>query len=265
MLKPYIIRTSFLFFVSNKYVMELGILGPEDHDVFGQVADVLEDRDVSVDFLSPETYHSPDDLEAYDGIFLKKSRKPGFQTLRDAEREGIPTFNGFRTHMKTNHNPGSYWHLEQEGLEVPEGSSEGLEGDTVVKPRTETMREEPWREYSPKTDINHFYQRFIENGGIDYKLYVTDLPDKTTVRAISADSKLLYDQDDRTQVETDAEIQEIGERCIKAFDARILGIDLIRPDSGTYVVDINAAPSYRGTDDEAVLADSLEAFLYDEF
>lgn len=243
--------------------MELGILGPEDHDVFGEVAEILSDRDVYVDFLDPESYHYPDDLESYDGVFLKKSREPGFRTLRDAEQEDMPTFNGFCAHMKTNHNPGSYWHLEQAGLDVPRGSSTGLEGDVVVKPRTETMREEPWREQDPEPDTDHFYQRFIENGGIDYKLYVTDLGSETNVTVLSADSKLLYNQDERSQVETDREMQEIGEKCIEAFDAKILGIDLIRPESGTYVVDVNAAPSYRGTDDQTVVAESLENFLYD--
>lgn len=243
--------------------MDLGILGPGDHEVFGEVAEILSSRDVSVDFLDPEKYHSPGDLEGYDGIFLKKSREPGFRTLRDAEMEDIPTFNGFCAHMKTNHNPCSYWHLENEGLSVPDGATTALEGDVVVKPRTETMREEPWREQSPTSDSDHFYQRFIENGGIDYKLYVTDMGDEVNVTALSTDSKLLYDQNDRSQIETDQEMKRIGEQCMQAFDARILGIDLIRPDNGTYIVDVNAAPSYRGTGDEAIVADSLENFLYE--
>lgn len=241
--------------------MEIAILGPEEHEVFGEVASILESRGKNIDFLDPEKVHSPRDISDYEGIVAKKSRPESFQTLRYASLEGVPTYNGFQTHMRTNHNPASCWHLERAGVEVPEWSTYRDTGSEMVrKPAMEIMREEPYMIENFEDVDGYFCQRYIENGGIDHKLYGVRLEDGVEAVTVDTPSKLLSDSGGRKRVETAEDFRAILESVMDVFRANMAGVDVISPEEGNYVVDVNSAPSYRGTGMEEKLADSIQQF-----
>lgn len=241
--------------------MKVAVLGPEDHDVFEEVASLMLEEGIETDFLDPETVYSGSDLERYDGVVAKKSRPESLQTLRNAYEGGISAYNGFNTHMRTNHNPASYWHLENADLMVPEWSTfQEIGSEMVKKPRTEIMREEPYKVEEFEEIDGYFCQRYIENGGIDHKLYGVRLQDSIEVSTVDAPSKLLDSSDERKKVETYEEFQSIVEEVMDIFEANMIGVDVISPESGNYIVDVNSAPSYRGTGMEEVLSESIRQF-----
>lgn len=238
------------------------MLTEEDHEVFAEVGEILSDRNIDVAYLDYNKYHSFSEISKYDGVLAKKSREAAVDTIKKAENSGVSVYNGFQTHMRTNHNPASYWHLSNAGLNVPEWSTFREVGSKMVrKPKSETMREEPFRVKQIDGSRDHLYQEYVENRGIDHKLYGVRLQEEIALTSIETPSKLLNDSSRRRQITSEKEFNSIVESVMDIFDAEMIGVDVISSESEKYVVDVNATPSFRGTDMEPVIADSIQQFL----
>lgn len=239
--------------------MNLGILGPSDHEIFREVGRILQHRGISTDFLEYEE-ELEEELEPYNAILTKKSREEAFQTLKNAERRDIQTVNGFRTHMKTAHNPASYWHASEAGIKVPKWSTNGsFEEENIVKPRLETSRLDPYIQNGEERSSDSFYQEFIENSGTDLKIYVVN-GRENKMFGVKTPSKI-QQKGSRKPFQPDREMREIAEKAAETFNARLLGIDLVENSGEYFAVDFNSAPSYRGTDAEEAIADNIEQLL----
>ncbi len=241
--------------------VKLAIIGPEDHEVFGSVAERLEGRGFTADFLEPGR-EIVEGLEDYDLVLGKKSWDTAIATVRNAEAMGVETVNGFMTHMLTTHNPASYWHASEAGINVPDWSTGAdLEPPLVKKPKTESSRLLPELADKAVPSHDYFYQDFVRNPGIDYKIYGVEVDGRREILGVETGSKILDGDSPREVFRPDDEMEDIASAAMDVFDARLLGVDVIDDGDDYYAVDFNSAPSYRGTAAEELLADSLQELL----
>ncbi len=225
---------------------KVGLMCYREHEVFDEVIENLKESDIEAIYYSPEEIIPPEDLEELDAVFGKRSRNEVYETLFNAEKMGIETYNGFCTHLLSDMNPRSYEILTEGGYDVPKWSYENdLDGKVVKKPVSERMEAEPELKDGVRPEKGFFYQDFIPNSGIDYKLYGIDEGDKKEVFTVRTPSKMRFESDERKLIENDKKLERDVKEIMELFDnARGIGIDVIKADKD-YFIDINAAPSFR--------------------
>lgn len=246
-------------------MVRAGILCNENHEVLSEVAEILEERGVKVDFIDPDEKLEGPEIADYDLVMPKKSREAVYHNMRLAEELGLETMNGFVTGMSTDHNLASIRHLERSGFRVPEIVDQPVkQKEYIEKPLRECYREEPrvLNGHQPREN-GFFLEEYIESDGTDYKLYLID-SEEPYVAGVKTKSKLIDGEAERESFDP-SEVGFDGETArniLSAFyDADFLGVDIIRDDNGEpYIVDVNAAPSFRRVDDAPEeLADAVYA------
>lgn len=234
-----------------------GILCNEDHVVLSEVAEMLEDRGVRVDFLDPEVKLRASDISEYDVMVPKKSREAVYHNMRLADKLGLETLNGFLTGMSADHNLASIRHLEEKGFRVPTPllgtEAERRDGEFAVeKPLLECYRVEPVKMNggSSRGD-DYFLEEFIPSDGTDYKLYIIDCSEPY-VAGVMTDSKLSSGDGERKRFDPGRigfGPEKADEILSTFYDADFLGVDVILNDGDPYIVDVNSAPSFRGVEE----------------
>jgi len=224
----------------------VGLMCNSGHEVFDKVIENLKERNIEAVYYNPEEIIPNEDLEELDAVVGKKSRNEVYETLLNAENMDIKTYNGFYTHFLSDMNPRSYEILTEEGYDVPEWSyKKDLDGKVVKKPISERMRVEPELKDGVRPQKGFFYQDFIPNSGIDYKLYGINEGEKKEVFTVRTPSKMRFENGGRKLIENDEKLEKEVKEIMDLFgNARGIGIDAIKADKD-YLIDINAAPSFR--------------------
>lgn len=234
----------------------VGIICNRDHDVFARVADRLRSTGVRVQFFVPGRPVTADDLSGLSLLMNKKVDPHSFRALRDAEVDGTPTWNGYRTLFLGARLVG-YRALERAGCRVPPVSLDPPDGDYVAKTRFD------WH-FHPDPELNgegDLYQELLDVEPIDYKYYAVDTGEEVLVRVLRATSKLYGDKEYLDLVDPDPEVAACVRRLLRSVGAQALGVDFVRSEGEYWAVDVNPAMSFREADMVGELATSVLALL----
>lgn len=231
----------------------IGVLCNEDHEVLSEVAEILEERGTDVVFLDPGERLNESEVSDYDVMVPKKSREAVYHNMRLADDLELETLNGFLTGMSADHNLASLRRLERSGFNVPGVELQKPEsGEFIEKPVRECYREEPRKlnGHEPRKK-GFFLEEFIDSDGIDYKIYLID-GEEPYIEGLMEPSKLLERSSSREKFdprEVGFGTDEAREVLSTFYDADFLGVDIIESSDGKrYIVDVNAAPSFRGAE-----------------
>lgn len=220
----------------------------KDHEIFSDVAKYLEEDNIDTTFYSTSEIISDEELKNLDVVVGKKSRDEVYQTLRKAESLGTKTLNGLKTHLMSDNNQFSYKVLKEHGFNIPKWFNEyDFEGKVVKKLVSERIGQEPRLIEVPDPEPGYFHQEYIPNEGLDYKIYGVDIGNEKKIYAAVTPSKLTNENGRRQRIELNDGLWEETSKIMEIFDnACMLGIDMIENGNKRYVVDVNAAPSFRG-------------------
>src|SRR5947208_10785209 len=227
------------------------------------VVDQLLQWGHEVDLLEPDkTVTCLTDLakQNYDAYVLKTvSDGPGLSILEAAEAVGIPTINNSRAIRLVRDKAVAVAYAQACGLPVPltyfVGHPRALVRllqevyPVVVKPSAGTSQQGVYlvqtpEEMAERTFDPHCYylaMRYVENPGIDIKLYVTG----QEVHAITKTS-VLHGPVQEQEIPVTREMLKLARRVGQAFGLDLYGVDVLETPQGLMLVDINDLPSFYG-------------------
>lgn len=234
----------------------VGLICNETHAVFGEVAARLEAAGVGVQFFEPGRVLDADDLDGLSLLMNKKVDPASFYALARAERDGLPTWNGYRTMLLGMRLVG-YRALERVGCRVPPVSFERPDGAYVAKTLAD-WHFEPDPELGGDGDI---YQELVPASPFDYKYYAVDTGDDVSVRVLRTTSKLHGEKEPLGFVEPDPELDTRVRRLLRLTGSQALGVDFVEADGEFWAVDVNPAMSFRHVGMEPDLVTSVLARL----
>lgn len=230
----------------------IGVICNADHDVFGAVAERIEDAGVSVTFFEPGRPIDDEELEDVSLLMNKKVDPVSVRALARAKRESIPTWNGYLTVLLGFRMIG-YRALEQAGFKVPPTTTEKPDGDYVAKTLVD------WH-FRPDPEMNgegDIYQPLLPSTDLDYKYYGVATGDGIAVTVLKTTSKLHGDKRPLGFTEPDPALAEQLRQLMRATDTQALGVDCIESNGEFWAVDVNPAMSFRHANMEAELAQSV--------
>lgn len=233
----------------------IGLTCPSDHPVFSLVGELLVDHGHDVTFFDPNSPIDHSELARLTLFVSKRTRPASVRALVAAERLGVPTWNSATGVMACVSRFSQFCVLSGVGFAVPDASREKPSGDYVAKGLYH------W-EFEPEVNgEGDVYEELLPADPVDYKYYVVDdgfTPHTTVIRATSklwGEKRILGES---------VPVSTIVNRIVslmKLLEMRGIGVDLVRVDDGWYAVDLNPCPSFRGTDMERALVDSIETCL----
>ena len=227
------------------------------------VADQLKQWGHEIDVIEPYaavTSLTNLALAKYDAYVLKTvSDGPGLTILEAAEAVGIPTINNSRAIRLVRDKAVAVAYAQACGLPVPltcfVGHPRALVTlpqevyPVVVKPSAGTSQQGVYlvqtpEEMAERTFEPHCYylaMRYVENPGIDIKLYVTG----QEVHAITKTS-VLHGPVQEQEIPVTREMLKLAQRVGQAFGLDLYGVDVLETPEGLMLVDINDFPSFYG-------------------
>lgn len=232
----------------------IGLVCNPDHEVFAAVAAELEARGFEVAFLEPSRPVEPATIASLDLLANKKVTPASFRALRDAERLGVPTWNGATTMLLGARLVGLRA-LEAVGFAVPATTLEPPATPYVAKPRFDWLG-------GPDPVVNgagDVYQPLLPAAPVDDKYYGVDDGDRVHVRALRSRSKLYGEKEPLAVVEPDPAVAEKVRALMAKTDAQAIGVDVIWSRGEPVAVDVNPSMSCRHVGLEPALADSMAA------
>jgi hypothetical protein len=234
----------------------VGVICDAGHTVFSRVADRLGERGVSVTFFEPGRALSAADLSGLSLLANKKVDPESFRALALAEREGLATWNGYRTCLLGLRFVG-YRALAHVGFRVPESSATPPEGDYVAKSLGD------WHDTTApeRNGEGAVYQPLLPATPVDHKYYAVDTGDRVHVRVVQTTSKLQGEKESLGRSTPDPETAEKARRLLALTDSQALGVDLVEAEGDLWAVDVNPAMSFRNADMDDELVDSVLAAL----
>ena len=227
------------------------------------VADQLQQWGHEIDVLEPFTavINLTDlSLSTYDAYVLKTvSEGPGLTILEAAEAVGIPTINNSRAIRLVRDKAVAAAYAQACGLPVPPTYFVGhprallnLPHDiypVVIKPTNGSSMQGVHLVRTPEemaqleVDKDNYYlaQRYTENPGYDYKLYVTGQEVHAVVK-----SSILHGSVSEHEVPITREMLTLARSVGRAFGLDLYGVDVLQSSDGPVLVDINDFPSFGG-------------------
>lgn len=234
----------------------VGVICPPDHAVFGDVVDHLRDRGHAVTFLEPGVEIPPDRLDRLDLLVNKKVRWESLHALEYAHRNGIAAWNDYEATSLFLNRLSQLRALDAVGFRTPDVRPAKPDGDHVAKEFFEVDDGDPVLDGE-----GDFYQSLVPSSGVDRKYYAVD--DGETVRAavVRFRSKLYGERELLGPGDTDPDVVDRIGRLLRFTGAAAVGVDVVDGEDGDVAVDVNPATSFRHTDLEGALADSIVARL----
>lgn len=224
----------------------IGVVCEPDHPVFGRVGERLAARGFRVEFHRPGDPLDGPTVAAHDAFAVTVLHRGSVAALRAADRAGVETWNGFVPATALSCRLIALHALERVGCRVP---SAGSIDDSRLTRRVR------WDDRTGERRTVR--QERVDSGPVTHRYYAVDDGVETHVQATALRDSL---SDHRPAVEaTDADV-EVATRLrelLERFDARALGVDVVRADDGPYAVDVDPAPQFHGAGMERRLADSL--------
>jgi hypothetical protein len=231
---------------------QVGIICNDDHSVFGAVADRVETAGATVEFFEPGRALDDDDLCGLSLLMNKKVDPESFRALARAERNGIATWNGYRTLLLGMRLVG-YRALEHVGFRVPPVSFEQPDCEYVAK----TLADWHFHPDPEKNGDGDIYQKYLTATPLDYKYYAVDTGSGIEVRVLQTTSKLQGEKRPLGLVDPNPGLAAKLRRLVRRTESQALGVDCIEADGEFWAVDVNPAMSFRHAGLEAELADSV--------
>ncbi len=230
-----------------------------------KMADRLVELGATVEMIYPETAAvSLDDLSpAYDLYVLKSSSEPALCYAAALDAEGARIINPYPAAAAMKDKVITAKMLQSASVPVPEAFiaaepgqlAEALSaGPLVIKPYwagskgrgVQIVRSEQELADVSVADGVVFAQRYHEPDGRDNKIYVIG----GELFGVSRVWPPRTHEDKLGQaLELSAELKEIAERCGRAFNLDLFGVDIIFSKGRPLVVDINSFPGFKGVPD----------------
>ena len=233
----------------------VGITCSETHPVFSAVGDRLRDRGYTVSYFDPHRRIPREELRELSLLVNKKTRPASVQSLVDAERLGVPTWNSATGVLACVSRFSQLCVLAGVGFPVPAASRCKPSGDYVAK------RLYHWDMDPQLNGEGDLYETLLDVEPGDYKYYVVDDGKRHRTVVLRTTSKLYGEK--RVLGESEpvpAQVRRIR-LLMSKLDMRAIGVDLVHASGDWYAVDLNPCPSFSDTGFEDVLAESIESTL----
>jgi hypothetical protein len=231
----------------------LGILCEADHPVFGRVAERLAARGFGVEFYRPGERLDADDLAALDALANTVLGRRAFATLRDADRLGLETWNGFTpTTMLASRLVGLHA-LDRLGCHVPAVGSARPDGDVRALPR--------FRWDHPTASQQEVFVERVATEPVTYRYYAVDDGVETHVQATTVRSKPDGYRPTNERADVDVELATRVRELLDRFQARTIAVDFVAARDAFYAVDVDPAPDFFGAGMERRIADSMASLM----
>lgn len=227
----------------------IGIVCEADHPVFGRVAERLAARGFDVEFLPPGEPVDRDALAAFDALANTVLRPRSFATLREADRAGVETWNGFTPTTVLSSRLVALNALEQLGCQVPATNPSGPDRDVVRKSRFR------WdRSAGPQADV--LLER-VRSEPVISRYYAVDDGVETHVQATTVRSKPDGFRPSAEEGDVDVGLATRVRELLDRFEARTVAVDFVATREAFYAVDVDPAPDFFSAGMERVVADSM--------
>ena len=231
----------------------VGFLCRPDHEVFGAVASRLEAAGTTVTFFEPGTRVAWESLAELSMLVNKAVHPESFRALAWAERNGLPTWNGYETALLGFRLVG-YRALERVGFDVPAVSTTPPEGAYLTK------RIVDW--HPPvEASVPVFHQELVDARAVDYKYYVVDTGDEVRTQTLMTTSKRLGPKRSLGLVTPHPFLAAKLRLLLRTTGSQALGVDFVEADQRFWAVDLNPAPSFADVAMVGPLTDSILARL----
>lgn len=234
----------------------VGLVCRRDHPVFGAVTRRLEAAGVTVTFFDPGTRIAPESLAELTLLVNKATHPESFRALAWAERNGLPTWNGYETALLGFRLVG-YRALERVGFDVPAVSTTPPAGAYLTK------RIVDWH---PAVDTSApvFHQELVDARPVDYKYYVVDTGDEVRTQTLLTTSKRLGPKRSLGLVTPHPFLAAKLRLLLRTTGSQALGVDFVEADQQFWAVDLNPAPGFADVGMVGPLTDSILARLASE-
>lgn len=236
----------------------VGFICNADHDVFAAVARRLAAAGVAVEFFEPGRPLGTEALSPLSLLLNKKVDPESVRALAWAERNGLRTWNGYRTVLLGLRLVG-YSALERVGFRVPPVHTEPPAGDHVAK----TLADWHFHPDPERNGEGDLYQEFVPADPVDDKYYAVDTGERIVVRVLRTTSKLQGEKRPLGLVDPDPALARKVRRLVRLTGSQALGVDVVEAEGTHYAVDVNPAMSFRHAGMEGELAASVLAMLAD--
>lgn len=231
----------------------LGIVCEADHPVFGPVGERLAARGFGVEFLVPGDPLDTDAIDSLDALANTDLSRPSFAALRQAERVGLETWNGFTPVTALSCRVVALNALERLGCAVPALGSTRSERHTVRRSRFRCEQPTECRE-----DV---FVEAVRSEPVTYRYYAVDDGIETHVQAMSIRSKPDGYRPTVEEADVDVELATRVRELLDRFGARTLAVDFVVNRDVFYAVDVDPAPDFYDAGMERHVADSMASLM----
>lgn len=231
----------------------VGITCSESHPVFSVVGDRLRDRGYTVSYFDPHRRIPEAELRELALFVSKQTRPASVQSLVDAERLGVPTWNSATGVLACVSRFSQLCVLAGVGFSVPAASRHKPSGAYVAK------RLYHWEMDPQLNGEGDLYEELLDADPVDYKYYVVHDGETHRTAVLRATSKLYGEKRVLGESEPVPEQVRRIRSLMSELDMCGIGVDLLRVGPDWYAVDLNPCPSFEGTGLEDTLVASIES------
>lgn len=227
----------------------IGIVCEADHPVFGTVAERLAARGFGVEFFLPGEPLGDEALDGLDALVSTVLDRRAFAALREADRAGLETWNGYAPTTMLSCRLLALHALERLGCHVPTTDSSGMDGDAVRRARFRWDR--------PTTATDDVFVERVRTEPVTYRYYAVDDGVETHVHAMVVRSEPDGYRPASEEADVDVELATRVRELLDRFQARSVAVDFVATREAFYAVDVDPAPDFFGADLDRRIADSI--------
>ncbi|SFS01447.1 hypothetical protein SAMN05216559_2500 [Halomicrobium zhouii] len=227
----------------------IGIVCEADHPVFGRAAERLAARGFGVEFFSPGEPLGPDALDGLDALANTVLSPRSFAVLREADRAGLETWNGYAPTTMLSCRLLSLHALDRLGCQVPSTGPSETDGDAVERAR--------FRWDQPTAARADVPVERVRTEPVTYRYYAVDDGVETHVHAMVLRSELDGYRPAAEEADVDVELATRVRELLDRFGARTVAVDFVATREAFFAVDVDPAPDFFGTDLDRRIADSI--------
>jgi hypothetical protein len=231
----------------------VGFVCRPDHEVFRAVARRVEEAGARTTFFQPGERLGPATLSELSLLVNRAVHPASFRALAWAERNDLPTWNGYETSLLAFRLVG-YRALEQVGFDVPETSTTPPDGESLTK------RIVDWS-VPANGPVHEFHQRLVPARPVDYEYYVVDTGTEIRTQALLTTSKRLGPKRPLGLVSPHPFLAAKLRLLVRFTGAQALSVDFVEAEGQFWAVDLNPAPSFEDVGMVGPLTESVLARL----
>ena len=226
----------------------IGVVCEPDDPVFGRVAERLAARGFAVEFLAPGDPYDRSAVDGLDALAIAALTRQSLALLREADRVGVETWNGFVPATALSSRLVALYALERVGFRTPATGAAAGDEDAVAT--------RPFRWDGP-TGAERVRLAGYPRSAVTVRYYAVDDGLETHVHALTVRSKVVDREPVLGEATVDVELATRVRELLDRFDARAVGVDFRRADDELLAVDANPTPRFYGAGMERRVTDSL--------